>query len=302
MFDDFKNKQKNAYNILTNSLNQDKISHAYLIETQENEYGLDFALSYAKALLCPNKFTNNNNCGNCSQCLAIDNNNFIELEIIDTDDLWIKKESIINLQNDFNFKPIIGKNKVYIINHADKIRESIANTLLKFIEEPEPGIIAILIADNKNKILNTILSRCQIISLKNDILGKKDNANKFDRDLVDLTIKFMNCYENNKEETLLYTTQLVHDHLVDRSMYINFFEILVLFYKDILNYKLNNHICYFFDYENDIKSCSLKIENILLKVELILKLKKTIRNNVNLNLIIDKLIVELVRIDKNECL
>ena len=78
------------------------------IETQGNDYGFDFALSFAKALLCPKRKTNNKQCFNCNQCQAIDDNNFIELEIVDTDDLWLKKENIEILQKNFNFKPIVG--------------------------------------------------------------------------------------------------------------------------------------------------------------------------------------------------
>ena len=96
-----------------------------------NDYGFDFALAFAKVLLCPYKYFNDAKCGNCNQCKAIDDNNFIELEIIDTEEMWIKKEKIDSLQKNFNFKPIIGKRKVYIINNADRIKDTIANKLLK---------------------------------------------------------------------------------------------------------------------------------------------------------------------------
>ena len=59
MFDNYIKIQNIAYNILKNSIKSDKISHAYLIETQGNDYGFDFALSFAKALLCPKRKTNN---------------------------------------------------------------------------------------------------------------------------------------------------------------------------------------------------------------------------------------------------
>ena len=62
MFDNYKDTQKIAYNILSNSIKNNKISHAYLIESKGNEKSYDFALSFAKALLCPKKLTNNKNC------------------------------------------------------------------------------------------------------------------------------------------------------------------------------------------------------------------------------------------------
>ena len=88
MLDDYKEINPTAYNIIKNAIDNDKISHAYLIETLGNNNGFDFALAFAKVLLCPKKYTNSKNCGVCNQCKLIDDNNYIELEIIDTDDLW----------------------------------------------------------------------------------------------------------------------------------------------------------------------------------------------------------------------
>ena len=62
MLDDYKDTQKTAYGILSNAINNNIISHAYLIETLGNKRGFDFALSFAKALLCPEGKTNNKNC------------------------------------------------------------------------------------------------------------------------------------------------------------------------------------------------------------------------------------------------
>ena len=63
--------------------------------------------------------------------------------------------------------------RVYIINHAESMNEYAANSLLKFLEEPAPNIVAILLADNQYQILDTIVSRCQVISLINS--HSKDN-------------------------------------------------------------------------------------------------------------------------------
>ena len=79
MLDDYKDTQNTAYSILRKVINNNKISHAYLIETLGNNKGFDFAISFAKALLCSKGLTNNKNCGNCNQCKLIDDNNYIEL-------------------------------------------------------------------------------------------------------------------------------------------------------------------------------------------------------------------------------
>lgn len=303
MFDNYIKIQNIAYNILKNSIKSDKISHAYLIETQGNDYGFDFALSFAKALLCPKRKTNNKQCFNCNQCQAIDDNNFIELEIVDTDDLWLKKENIEILQKNFNFKPIVGKLKIYIIKNADKIRENLANTLLKFIEEPEQGIVAILVTDNKARILDTIISRCQVISLKCD---NKDNLDselkKYDENIILTTIKFINYYEKNGLDTLLYTNSLFHDNLSDRNDYNIAFNIIIMYYKEILNYKLNNKLTNFIEYKDHLEEIIgiVKLDDAIKKIDIALDLKKTIGNNVNINLLVDKLIIDFAKVDQNE--
>ena len=68
MLDDFINEQPVAYRILKNSVINDKLSHAYIIESNGYSKSFDLALSFAKYLLCPSSYTNNTNCGECRQC------------------------------------------------------------------------------------------------------------------------------------------------------------------------------------------------------------------------------------------
>ena len=301
MLDSFKKSQNTAYNILKNAISNNKISHAYLIESLENKDGFNFALSFAKALLCPQGKTNDSKCNNCNQCKLIDENNYIELEIIETNDMWLKKENIDQLQKDFNFKPIIGKKKVYIIKNADKIRESLANTLLKFIEEPEEGVVAILVTDNKSKILDTIISRCQVISLRNSNFSNNINTEEYNDELINVVINFINYYENNKLETIAFSNNLFHDHMKDRNDYLLAFNMILIYYNDLLNYILNGNFNNFEKYIDDYKFINnLRIDNVLKKIDIVIQLKKQILNNINLNLLVDKLIICFKKVDNNE--
>ena len=300
MIDNYKDIQSIGYNIVKNTVNTGRIAHAYLIETMGNNCGLDFAIAFAKVLLCPHNYFNNSKCNGCNQCKAIDDNNFIELEVIDTNEMWIKKEKIESLQKDFNFKPVIGKRKIYIINNVDKIKENIANKLLKFIEEPAEGITAILVTENKEKIIDTIISRCQIISLKTSYNNNNLNIlKKYENDLIIVVLDFINFLEKNKIAAIAYTNELIHSRLKDRVDYINFFEIMILFYKDIINYSLNNELLIFKNYDIELDYFKkLKIESTLKRMDIILELKRNIINNVNLNLLIDKLIINFEKVDK----
>lgn len=148
-------------------MNSDKLSHAYLIELGDSDIDFPFVLQFVKMILCPKAICDYKkmNCGQCNVCKLIDENNFPDLEIIKADGAQIKKKQLLNLKDEFQNHSLIGKKRVYIIFDADKLNPSSANTILKFLEEPEDGIIAILLTPNRYQVLDTILSRCQILSL-----------------------------------------------------------------------------------------------------------------------------------------
>ena len=173
MLDGYKNSQPIVYKILKNAIMDDKCSHAYLIETGGFYDSFNFVMSFVKSLLCPLKNLKKNNCGDCHQCEVIDSGNFPEIDVIAPDGLWIKKEQLQNLQKEFTTKALIGNKRVYIIKQADRLNKSAANSILKFLEEPDNNIIAILITDNIYSVLTTIRSRCQILRLKSTDISKE---------------------------------------------------------------------------------------------------------------------------------
>ena len=82
--------QEHIKKALRNAIELDKISHAYLIETNDCPYGFDIAMSLSKSFLCQKK--NNSPCSSCNICLNIDTNNYPDLKIIEADSKIIKKE------------------------------------------------------------------------------------------------------------------------------------------------------------------------------------------------------------------
>lgn len=280
-----------------------------------NYKALDLALAFAKYILCPSSYTNCEKCDNCSQCKNIDNKEFLELKIIEAEGQWIKKNQLEELQYDFSKKSILGNKKVYIINGAEKLNVSSSNSLLKFLEEPEEGIIAILITDNIYQLLDTIISRCQILTLNPskenqsgnilEVLGNNLYNNKTDIDnyinneenliKVEKVIEFIKYYEDNKLNTLVYINKLWNQHFTDKQEISNAMNILLLFYKDVFNKLLGNNIEIFKEYVNDIEYVvqKNKIDVIISKINVIMNLKEKIKFNINNNLLMDKLLIEL---------
>lgn len=299
MLDEYIEEQKIAYKVLKNAVMKDKCSHAYLFETNGYIKKEEFALAFAKYVLCPNKYSNNQKCVNCTQCDNIDKNIFSEIKIIspDKDSLWIKKEQLVELQNEFKTKSLLANKKIYIITDATKLNTSSANSILKFLEEPADNIIAILLADNIHQLLDTIVSRCQIVSLVNKktkenlleslISVKLDNL----EEIKENTINYINELEKNKKEMIFFNKKYFHNYIKEKNELIASFEIMILYYKEAINLKLNldNEII---DNVNNIL-LNNTIEELNKKIKIITDLKKNIYVNANTNLLLDKLVIEL---------
>ena len=316
MLEEFKDEQTIAYKIIKNTLSKQHFAHAYLIETNNYSESFKLVMTFAKMLLCPNYNNGQPNCNNCHQCQMIDDNNFPELKIINPDGNWIKKEQLTELQEEFNKKSIIGNKKIYIINKAEKLNNNSANTILKFLEEPQEGIIAILVTDNIYQLLETIISRCQIISLNGQAKFLKNKSslekiallstdneidyNNFIKDennqeKINIILKFIKYYEKNHKKVLLYMNEYWFDYFQTKENISWAILILIYFYKDVLNYKINCPIEIFNDYIDNIKEVANlnNIINLTNKIKVLNTNRNYLDNNANLNLLMDKIIIEM---------
>lgn len=310
MLDGYQNSQPIVYKILKNAIINDQYSHAYLIETGDFYDSFNFVISFSKSLLCPFKKLKKENCDNCHQCEVIDSGNFPEIEIIQPDGLWIKKEQLQNLQKEFNTKALIGNKRVYIITQAEKLNKAAANSILKFLEEPEGNIIAILMTENIYSVLSTIRSRCQILRLKSSNIAEKDPMKKlkiliqknqslseseesFNQKILKV-IDFINYYEKNHLNTILYIGKLWNDYINSKEEINLAYEIMINYYKDILNYKINKSLD-IFEINNEIKEIANQNtqDEICRKINKLVELQELIKYNINSSLLMDKLILSL---------
>lgn len=310
MLDLYSDSQPIIYKILKNSLTKNQLSHAYLFESNGNGQAYDVATAFAKTIFCPYKYMNSSKCVDCTQCVKIDKNEFSEFSIIEPDGLWIKKEQLDILQKKFGTKGVESEKRVYIINHAEKMNASAANSILKFLEEPEPNIIAILIADNRYQLLDTIVSRCQVVSFhnsnynddKSDVIIRKLISNSYidtisDEELmtyIESLIKFVAYLEEHKLDTILYTDKYFHSIFSSKDLILFAFDTMILYYKDVISKKCNVDNILFKEYINDLEKVSSvnSIDLLLFKIDTLLNLKKNVYVNANTNLLIDRLIIE----------
>ena len=320
MLDDFLVGQPIVFQTLKNTVIKNRLTHAYIFKTNGYAKAFDVALAFAKFLCCPNNYTNNKLCNNCFQCQAIDDGNFPEIKVIETEGMWIKKEQLDSLQEEFSKKAIVGNKKIYIIKDADRMNIATANSILKFLEEPEENIIAILLVDNIYQLLDTIVSRCQIVSFKknniNDLLEQFSNNDtelvkiasflcnnekdleKFVNDeknaeKVKAAVNFVNYYEKNHLKTILHMEHLFNEIFIERKDVLFAFEIILLYYKDVLNIKLKKEPAIFNTDELNEIALNNSFKQLYHKINTIIDLKNKISNNINLKLLLDKFVIAM---------
>lgn len=159
-------RQPIVMRMIENSLLRDRVAHAYLLEGDPGTGKKETAMLFAKSLFCKKPEDGFMPCGSCINCRRIEHGNHPDLHVIKPDGLSIKKEQIYYLQQEFIKTAVESSWKVYIVNQADKMTASAANSLLKFLEEPSANTVAFLLTEQSSRVLPTILSRCQQLTFK----------------------------------------------------------------------------------------------------------------------------------------
>ncbi len=152
-------------NYVNNIIKNNKVSHAYLFEIEDYNNDYNYIIDFIKMIITNCSYEEIKNSSNPIFDL-IDKNEYLDIKVIEPEKNIIKKNQIVDLQMEYNNKSLLNGKRIYIIKQVEKMNLSSANTILKFLEEPENDIIAILVTENRYQVIETILSRCQIISLK----------------------------------------------------------------------------------------------------------------------------------------
>lgn len=148
---------------LCSSYAKGRIGHAYVFEGERGTGKMETAQFFTKLLLCESP-EDSVPCGTCHSCRRITSGNHPNLTVIHPDGQDIKKDQMSDLIFQMTKKGYESGRKIYIISAADRMNVAAANTLLKFLEEPEGDVTALLLTDSYQSILPTIQSRCQRVS------------------------------------------------------------------------------------------------------------------------------------------
>jgi DNA polymerase-3 subunit delta' len=146
---------------LQKAVEKGQVSHAYIFNGENGIGKMTTAKAFAKALLCEK----NSSCGFCQPCVQVEADNHPDVIYVTHEKEGITVDDIRNqVNNTIAVKPYSSEYKIYIIDDADKMNQAAQNALLKTIEEPPAYAVIILLADNKDAFLETILSRCVILN------------------------------------------------------------------------------------------------------------------------------------------
>lgn len=313
-----KNKQPIVYNILNNAIASNKLAHAYLFSGIKGSLQEEMALLLVQSLFCEQSDWA---CGQCMICKRLEDNVYPDMIILDGSLGSIKKADVLDLQHRFAMTSLEKyAYKIFIIKDAHNMTNGAANSLLKFLEEPTANVLGILISDETEAILPTVISRCQVVNFKklsyldNYEIAKNNNVDDLEAyyfskvvfnhlnvtefleeeafQLFKITFeRFINLFDT-KPDMALYT---IHSILLKNKnkelvtvafdMFIN---MLIVFYGDTISesQRVNEW------YDESIKRYKLRVNNNGL-LQVILETKSQINPSVNLALMVDHMVYNL---------
>ncbi len=200
---------------LLHSIHKETVSHAYVFEADRCMDKLDFAKNFVKAVLC--KEDGIDACDLCVSCKKIDHENHEDVFYVFSDGGSIKDEAIEELQGRLKKKPLSGDRNVVIVGDADTMTLRAQNRFLKTLEEPAPGTLIILLSENTENLVKTILSRCVVIHLNTDTSDEILEAREQAAQLGELLLrgdpfykicKRVEAFTENRENAYLFLDAL----------------------------------------------------------------------------------------------
>lgn len=263
--------------LLSNTVEQDKITHSYLFLGPSGIGKTLFAKEFAKMILRSSE------------------ENQPDLIFMEPEDGTIKIEKIRQMQEKLLEKPIISSKKVYIIKDADMMTKEAQNCLLKTLEEPPKFITIILVASNESLLLNTIRSRCMKIlfhKIEQEPLKKYLEEHHI---VEELTLERLKSFDGSIEKALqIEEKKEVYDEI--QKIFGNVEQYRLLDVKDKLEalYKNRDIIYDLLDYINLIFIQKATTNtNYITYIETIEEVKKNLKSNSNYDMCIDKILYKI---------
>ena len=316
----FLEDQSKITRFIVNSYLKNRLVHAYILEGAKGIGKLSFAKNFAKMLLCE---SDDRICGSCRSCQLIESEKHVNVYMIRPEGNSIKKEQIQALQAEFSKKAAENAPKVYIIEDAEKMSVSAANSLLKFLEEPMKNTYALLLTENKEMLLPTIRSRAVVLTFTpmsreklieqyksvgihqyaSILASLTQSLNEGIRwseseqfsSVVSLVLKTEECLLKMKMDPSIILIQNP-EIFKNREFQLLYLNLLIIYYKDVLKIKLGKNDDLSFEAYKTSLCESSEVNTIsdgLRKIQIILDTEKRLRANANVVLCFDQLFLRM---------
>lgn len=316
---------KDIINYIRNAVQEDKVSHAYILNGERGSGKKMLAALFATTLQCEKGGPDP--CNVCHSCIQAESGNHPDIIRVQHEKPnTISVEDIrTQVNNDILIKPYQGPYKIYIISEADLMTPQAQNALLKTIEEPPEYAVIFLLTENAEALLPTITSRCVMLKLRNirDALIKKylmetmqvpdykaDMCTAFaqgnmGRAIMLATSEHFNEIREEAVQLLKYIDDMELSEIVKAIKRISaykleindYLDIIMIWYRDVLIYKATKDMdrVVFRDQMQCIKERARKssyegIETILKSLE---KAKARLKANVNFDLVMELLLLTI---------
>jgi len=308
-----------------NAIKSNKVSHAYILNGEKGMGKKTIAKAFAMTLQCEEN--GEEACLKCHSCLQALSGNHPDI-------IWVthEKPASIGVEdireqviNDIQVKPYSGKYKVYIVDEAVKLTPAAENAFLKTMEEPPDYAVIILLADNVNMFLPTILSRCIVMNMKplSEQTIKKYLMSKYEipdyqaeiaaafsggnlgkaivlasserfNEIRSQVVHFLKYIEEMETYDIIDAVKNVAEYKLDIQDYI---DLMVIWFRDILLYKATKDVggLLFKDEYSHINKQAINmsyenIDNVLKAME---KAKTRLKANVNFDLVLELMFLEI---------
>jgi DNA polymerase-3 subunit delta' len=174
--------QERAVRVLRSAIARDRVAHSYLFTGPESVGKSTAAMLFAQALNCQASVAGEASvaceaepedapCGRCRSCTLIERGNHPDVRLLKPD--LAKRKSVITIDAlrqqfvyDVQLRPVMGRYKVYLLDHVERTAPMAVHTILKTLEEPPPYVVTVVVTDNPDELPSTIPSRCQKVAFQ----------------------------------------------------------------------------------------------------------------------------------------